>query len=151
MNNDEFYMEKAINLAKKAYDEGEIPVGAIIVKHNEIIAEGYNQKDKLKLVTKHAELIAIEKANIYEKDWRLCDAIIYTTMEPCPMCASAIQQARIKKVIYGCPSNLAENHDIVYKILQSKELNHVVEVNGGVLESKCSQIIKDFFKQKRAK
>lgn len=149
MYEDEYFMQRALFLAKEAAKNEEIPVGAVIVKNNKIIAEAYNQKDSTKLVTKHAELIAIEKASIVEKDWRLCDATIYVTMEPCPMCAGAIQQARIKRLVYGCSSNIHENTDILNKILQGEQYNHQVIIDKGILENECSSIIKDFFKTKR--
>ncbi len=149
MYNDEYFMSKALSLAKVAYENEEIPVGAIIVKDNQILAEAYNQKDFAKLVTKHAELIAIEKASAVVKDWRLCDTTIYVTMEPCPMCASAIQQARIKRLVYGCSSNIHENTDIIYRILQNDQYNHYVDIEKGILENECANLIRSFFKSKR--
>jgi len=151
MNSDEYYMKKVLELAFMAQKSSEIPVGAIIVKDEKIIAEAYNQKDTKKIVTKHAEIIAIEQANITEKDWRLCGATIYVTMEPCPMCASAIQQARIKRLVYGCSSNIRENTVIINKILKNPKYNHSVEITSGVLEKECSELIKNFFKLKRQK
>ena len=149
MYSDEYFMKKALLLAKEAYNNEEIPVGAVIVKDNVIIAEAYNQKDSAKMVTKHAELIAIEKASIVQEDWRLCDSTIYVTMEPCPMCAGAIQQARLKRVVYGCSSNIYENTKIINKILQNPQYNHYVDIKKGVLEEECSNLIKHFFKSKR--
>ena len=151
MYDDEYFMKRALCLAKAAYRDKEIPVGAVIVRNNQILAEAYNQKDTKKIVTKHAEIIAIEQANITEKDWRLCGATIYVTMEPCPMCASAIQQARIKRLVYGCSSNIRENTVIINKILKNPKYNHSVEITSGVLEKECSELIKNFFKLKRQK
>jgi len=148
MYDDEYFMKRALCLAKAAYRDKEIPVGAVIVRNNQILAEAYNQKDIAKLVTKHAELIAIEKASIVEKDWRLCDTTIYVTMEPCPMCASAIQQARIKRLVYGCSSNIHENTEIINRILQNEQYNHNVTIEKGILENECSNLIKNFFKSK---
>ena len=136
MYSDEYFMKKALILAEKAYNEDEIPVGAIIVKNNEIIAEAYNKKDTTKIVSKHAEMIAIEEANLREKDWRLYDTTIYVTMEPCPMCAGAIQQSRIKRLVYGCSSNVKENSKIIKKILQSDQYNHQVDIKEGVFKNK---------------
>ena len=121
MCDDEYFMKLALEQAKFADIEDEIPVGAVIVKDNVVIAAAYNQKDKEKLVTRHAELLAIEKASAKLNDWRLNDTIIYVTLEPCPMCASAIQQARINKVVYGCDSNITDNRQIIEQILQNKE------------------------------
>lgn len=149
MNDDNYFMQIALSLARQAYENNEIPVGAVIVKNGEIIAKAYNQKDLKKLVTKHAEIIAIEKACNSINDWRLNDTIIYVTLEPCPMCASAIQQARIKKLVYGCSSNIDDNSEIINKILQNNNYNHQVIVEKGILEKECSQILKEFFKAKR--
>jgi len=147
--NDEYYMDKAIEMAKRAYVEGEIPVGAVIVEKNIIIAEAYNKKDSEKNVTRHAEIIAIEEASKKKGDWRLNDTVMYVTLEPCPMCASAIQQARIGKVVYGCESNINVNKKIIHTIMQEPEYNHYVEISSGIKAEECSQLLKDFFKEKR--
>lgn len=149
MNNNEIFMRLALKQAELAKSENEIPVGAVIVKDNKVIATAYNQKDKKKLVTKHAELIAIEKASKKLNDWRLNDTEIYVTLEPCPMCASAIQQSRIKKVVYGCDSNTIGNKQIIEQILQNNNYNHQVMIENGVLSDECSLIIKNFFISKR--
>lgn len=149
MYNDEYFMNIALMLAKKAFYEDEIPVGAVIVKDNKIIAKAYNKKDSTKLVSKHAELIAIEKANKKVKDWRLINCTMYVTMEPCPMCAGAIQQSRIERVVYGCSSNNSYNSNIILEILESKQNNHQVNITSGILNDECSNLIKIFFKNKR--
>lgn len=149
MNKDKYFMKKALLLAEEARNNNEIPVGAVLVKDNKIIAQAYNQKDSKKIVTKHAELITIEEACHLLNDWRLYDTTLYVTMEPCPMCASAIQQARIKKIVYGCSSNNNENTIIINKILKNTNYNHSVEICNGVLQEECSMIIKNFFKTKR--
>lgn len=149
MDIDEFFMKKALLLAKEAFDNDEIPVGAILVKDGSVIAEGFNSKDSQKKVTKHAELIAIESASNQLSDWRLCDTTLYVTMEPCPMCASAIQQSRIKRLVYGCSSNNIENEKIINLILQNAKYNHSVEITKNILDKQCSKIVKNFFKQKR--
>ncbi len=149
MCDDEYFMKLALEQAKFADIEDEIPVGAVIVKDNVVIAAAYNQKDKEKLVTRHAELLAIEKASAKLNDWRLNDTIIYVTLEPCPMCASAIQQARINKVVYGCDSNITDNRQIIEQILQNKNYNHQVIIENGIMSDECSLIIKNFFTNKR--
>lgn len=149
MNIDEFYMKKALLLAEAALKNNEIPVGAILVKDGCVISEGFNNKDNQKKVTKHAELIAIEEASNKLNDWRLCDTTLYVTLEPCPMCASAIQQSRIKRLVYGCSSNNIDNEKIIHLILQNPKYNHSVEITKNVLEKESSKILKDFFKQKR--
>ena len=149
MYSDEYFMNIALSLAKQALLSDEIPVGAIIVKNNQIVAKAHNMKDFEKKVTRHAELIAIENASTLLKDWRLNDCILYVTMEPCPMCASAIQQSRIKRIVYGCDSNVISNTYIIHQILQNKEFNHQVAITNGILKEECSKIVKDFFKNKR--
>lgn len=149
MYSDEYFMDIALKLAEKAFYEDEIPVGAVIVRDNKIISKAYNKKDTTKLVSKHAEMIAIEKANKKLKDWRLNDCTIYVTLEPCPMCAGAIQQSRINRVVYGCAANNKYNSDIIFEIFKNKQNNHQVSITSGVLNNKCSNLIKLFFKNKR--
>ena len=125
---DEKYIKIALKEAKKAYDLGEIPVGAIIVKDNSVLSKAHNLKEKQKNVTKHAEINAITKANRKLNNWRLDDCIIYTTLFPCPMCASAIQQARIKKIVYLIDSNSDYVNRNSTDIFISKDSNHYVEI-----------------------
>lgn len=136
---DEFYMKEALLLAKKAYDEDEIPVGAIIVKNDKIIGRGYNQKEKYKNPLKHAELIAIEDACKTIGDWRLNDCILYVTLYPCLMCEGAIVESRIEKVVYGVTKNEQMFTNVLFK------------TSGKVLENECLKIIQDFFKKQRNK
>ena len=124
----EKFIKIAFNEAIKAYKNNEIPVGAVIVRDNKILAKAYNTKERKKNVIRHAEINAIEKASSVNKDWRLENAVIFTTLFPCPMCASAIQQARIKKIVYVHDSNNEEMAKISKKILSSKRLNHQVEI-----------------------
>jgi tRNA(adenine34) deaminase len=135
----EKYMNIAIKLAKKAYKKGEIPVGAVIVKNNKIISKAYNMKEQKKDCTKHAEILAIQKASKKLKNWRLIDCEIYITMEPCMMCAGAIEQARISKIIYavdnptfGCTKNIKN-----------------IEIINGICEKECKNLVQEFFKKKR--
>lgn len=147
--NHEKYMKVALVLAMKSMEQNEVPIGAVIVKNDKIIARAYNKKESNNSVLKHAELIAIEKASKKLKNWRLNDCIMYVTLEPCPMCASAIQQARIKTVIYGARSDMKENSQITSQIFLSTNANNKVECCGQILEDQCSKLLKDFFAQKR--
>ena len=146
--NDIYYMEEALKEANKAYKKGEIPVGAVIVKNNKIIARGYNLKEKKYNATYHAEMIAIKKASKKLKNWRLLDCTMYVTMLPCPMCASAINQSRISKIVYGTIPNSVDI-DNIYNILKGNEYGIPVEIVENVLNNKCSEIIKKFFNKKR--
>ena len=140
------YMKIAFDEAIKAYKKDEIPVGAVIVCNNKVLAKAYNIKEHKKSVTKHAELVAIEKASKLNKDWRLEGSTLYTTLFPCPMCASAIQQARINKVVYVHKSNNDEMYKISKKILTSKHSNHQVEIEKYNSESNLLDL---FFKKIR--
>ena len=135
----EYYMNLAIQQAKKSYKYEEVPVGAIIVKNNKIIAKAYNKKEKTKNVAKHAEIIAISKACKKLKNWRLDDCEIYVTMEPCMMCCGAIEQSRIKKIIYGVKN---ENYG-------STELLKNVKIISQVCEKECRKLVQSFFKKRR--
>ena len=136
----EKYMSEALKLAKRAYDEDEIPVGAVVVYNDKVIGCGYNQKEKLNNPLKHAELIAIEEACNYIGDWRLNDCELYVTLEPCQMCMGAIVETRIKRVIYG-----------IKKFDQMFDNKKDIEIIGGVLENQCLEILQKFFKIKRNK
>lgn len=148
MKNDIYYMNLAINEAKKAYKKGEIPIGAVIVKNDKIISRGHNLKETKRKTTKHAEIIAIEKACVKLKNWRLIDCTIYITMYPCPMCASAINQARISKIICGTIPNYAEKN-IITKILNDKNYGNPVKIIENVSEQECTELLKKFFAKKR--
>lgn len=143
---DNKYMNIAIKEAKKAYKHNEVPVGAVIVENDKIIAKAYNKKDKTKIVTKHAEIIAIEKACRKNKNWRLNNCSIYITLKPCCMCAGAINQARFKKVVYGtCTNN--ESKLMIDDIFKQDNLN--ISIKGGVLENECANLMKNFFTTRR--
>ena len=149
MKNAEFYMKKAITLAKRAGKLGEVPIGAIIVKDGEIIGSAYNKRNTLKDATSHAEVLAIKKACKKLGDWRLDGAEMYVTLEPCPMCAGAIINARIKKVYFGAYERKSGAVLSNYQILYKGALNHKAEAEGGVLEEECSTLLKNFFAEKR--
>lgn len=148
MKNDEYYMELALKEAKKAYKMGEIPIGAVIVKNNEIISTGFNLKESKMNVIKHAEIIAIEKACAKLKNWRLLDCTMYVTMFPCPMCASAINQARISRIVYGTIPEYVDR-EVVNKIFCDKNYGLPVIITEKILENDCAKLLKDFFVEKR--
>ena len=143
------FMKMAYKLALKAYDIGEVPIGAVIVKEGKVIAKAYNKRNFKKLATAHAEILAIEKACKKLNDWRLDDCEMYVTLEPCPMCAGAIVNSRIKKLYFGAYERKSGSVFSNYQILFKGGLNHTVEAEGGILEEDCSSLLKNFFKSKR--
>ena len=143
-------MRAALNQARQAYDEGEVPVGAVIVHGGRIIAEGYNQREALHDPTAHAEMIAITQAAETLGSWRLLDCTLYVTLEPCPMCAGAIVQARLPCVIYGTTDPKAGACHTLYQITADPRLNHQAVVMGGVLMPECRAILQEFFAEQRA-
>ncbi len=149
MTKDEKYMKAAIAQAKRAYAKEETPIGCVIVYEDKIIARGYNKRNWKKNTLAHAELLAINKASKVLGDWRLEECTMYITLEPCPMCAGAIVQARIPKVVIGSMNPKAGCAGSVLNLLQVPELNHQVEIETGVLEEKCSSLMTGFFKELR--
>lgn len=149
MKTQEKFMKIALKEAKKAYDLGEVPIGAVIVKDNKVLAKAYNKRNKSKIATHHAEILAIQKACKKLGDWRLENTQMYITLEPCPMCAGAIVNSRIEKVFFGAYEKKSgaclSNHQLLFE----NGLNHKVEVEGGVLDTQCSELLKSFFKNKR--
>lgn len=145
----EKFMKKALAEAEKAKAIDEVPIGAVIVQNGKIIARAFNKRNKGKIATHHAEILAIEKACKKIGDWRLENCEIYVTLEPCPMCAGAIANARIKKLVFGAFDTAGTNKNLISDILQDTRLNHKVEIEGGVLEEKCRNILTTFFKAKR--
>lgn len=146
---DVFFMKKAIKQAKKAAGINEVPIGCVIVKDGEVVAKGYNRRNTDHSTLSHAEITAIRRASKKLKDWRLEDCTLYVTLEPCQMCAGAIVQARIKRVVVGSMNPKAGCAGSVLNILQMKEFNHQVELVTGVLDEECSELLKDFFKKLR--
>lgn len=142
------FMDKALNEAKIAKELNEVPVGAVIVKDNKIIASAHNLRENLKDPTAHAEIIAIKKASKILNNWRLCDCEMYVTLEPCPMCAGAIVQCRIKKLYIGTFDPTAGSCGSNINIVQNNALNSFIEVNW-LYDKRCSDIIVDFFKDRR--
>ena len=145
----EYFMQEALKEARKAYKKLEIPVGAIIVKDNKIIAKAHNMKEEKKDTTKHAEIIAIQRASKKLNNWRLNDCELYVTLEPCSMCAGAIIQARIKKVFIGAMDQRAGACGSVLNLFEDYKFNHDVEYETGVLKDECEKLLKDFFKELR--
>ncbi len=145
----EEFMREALKEAKKAYKKLEIPVGAVIVKNGEIIARAHNKKESKKDTTKHAEILAIQEASKKLDNWRLMDCEMYVTLEPCPMCAGAIIQSRIKKVYIGTMDEKTGACGSVLNLLKDYKFNHEVEVETGIMQNECEELLKQFFKELR--
>lgn len=146
---DEKYMKAAMKQAKKAALAGDVPIGCIIVFEDKVIARGYNKRNAKKTTLAHAELIAIEKASKKLGDWRLEDCTMYITLEPCQMCAGAIVQARVKRVVVGAMNKKAGCAGSVLNLFQIPAFNHQVDFEKGVLEEECSNMLSDFFRNLR--
>ena len=142
---DEKYMKEALKQAKKAAAMDEVPIGCVIVHNDKIIARGYNKRNSMKTTLGHAEILAIKKASKYMGDWRLEECVMYVTLEPCPICAGAMVQARIPKVIIGSMNPKAGCAGSVINMLDMKGFNHQVETVKGVLDVECSALLKSFF------
>ncbi|MBR3812020.1 MAG: tRNA adenosine(34) deaminase TadA [Agathobacter sp.] len=151
MTQDEKYMRAALREAKKAYQLDEVPIGCVIVQKDKIIARGYNRRNTDKNTLAHAELSAIKKASKKTGDWRLEDCTMYVTLEPCQMCAGAIVQSRLKRVVIGSMNPKAGCAGSVINLLQMKQFNHQVEMITGVLNEECSQMLSAFFQELREK
>lgn len=149
MDQDIKYMRAAVREAKKAAALGEVPIGCVIVYQDRIIGRGYNRRNTDKSTLSHAEITAIRKASKKMGDWRLEDCTLYVTLEPCQMCAGAIIQARIKRVVMACMNPKAGCAGSVLNVLEMPQFNHQAEVTRGVLEEECSMLLKDFFKALR--
>lgn len=149
MTTDEKYMKEAIKQAKKAAAAGDVPIGCIIVYEDKIIARGYNKRNAKKTTLAHAELLAIAKASKKIGDWRLEGCTMYVTLEPCQMCAGAIVQARIPRVVIGTMNPKAGCAGSVLNLLQIEQFNHQVDVVYDVLQEECSSMLSDFFRQLR--
>ena len=147
----EAFMMEALREAEKARDEGEVPVGAVIVHSGRIIGRAHNQREMLRDPTAHAEMIAITQAADALDNWRLLGADIYVTLEPCAMCAGAMVLARIERLFYGAPDPKAGACGSVMDVPAVQELNHRVEVHPGVLAEQCGIVLSDFFRQRRQK
>ena len=142
-------MKEALKEAKIAYSLQEIPVGAIIVCNNRIIARAHNRKEELQDPTAHAEILALQKATRYLGTWHLENATLYVTLEPCPMCAYAMLQARMRRLVFGASDPKTGAAGSVINITQNKKFNHQIEITKNILNKECSQILKNFFLERR--
>lgn len=147
---DAIYMRMALREAERAAEAGEVPCGAVIVKDGQVIGKAHNQTELLKDPTAHAEVLAITQAAAALENWRLTDAVLYVTKEPCPMCAGAIVLARLKKVVWGIDDPKRGGARSKFEILDHADLNHRVEIQTGVLEDECRFVIQDFFRRRRS-
>jgi len=148
---DKIFMQLALKEAQKAFEEDEVPVGAVIVHKNKLIAKAHNQVERLKDPTAHAEIIAITQAvSSMGAKW-LNECTLYVTIEPCAMCAGALVLSRIKNIVYGAKDPKTGACGSVFNIANTKKLNHRIKVKAGILEKDCSLLLKEFFKKKRAK
>ena len=143
------FMKAALKCAQKGLEEGEVPIGAVVVLDGNIISRGHNRRTKKQIATAHAEVEAIEKACKKLKSWRIPECEIYVTLEPCPMCMGAMLNARIKKVYFGAYE--AKGRSLTDKLANANLVNHVIEVEGGVMEEECSSVLSNFFKQMRGR
>ena len=148
MNSDEKFMRLALEQAHLAYKMGEVPVGAVVVRNGEVVGTGYNRRETDKNAVAHAELLAIDDACKRLGGWRLWECELYVTLEPCPMCAGAIINSRIKRLIYGASDKKAGSVESVVRMFDLP-YNHKPPYTAGVLEEECSQILKSFFKEMR--
>ena len=146
---DEVYMRRALDLARHAEQAGEVPVGALVVLNGEVIGEGWNQPIVSHDPTAHAEIVALRAATARVKNYRLTDTTLYVTLEPCAMCAGAIVQARVARVVYGAADPKAGAAGSVFNLLESDSLNHRAQITRGVLAEDCGQSLKAFFQARR--
>jgi tRNA(adenine34) deaminase len=146
---DERYMQAAIEQARVAEENGDVPIGAVIVYQGRVIGKGYNQREQLQDPTAHAEIIALTAAAAEVGSWRLEGCTIYVTLEPCCMCAGALVLARVDRLVYGCDDPKAGAIRSLYNIVQDERLNHRLEVSGGVLAEECGKLLSEFFERRR--
>ena len=150
LSSDTYFMGEALRQARRAESQDEVPIGAVIVRNAEIIARAWNQVEILKDATAHAEMLAITQAESVVGDWRLDDCELYVTKEPCPMCAGAMVQSRVRRVIYGCPDPKTGGAGGMINLLQMPPLNHQCEITRSVREMECRELLQRFFRAKRA-
>ncbi len=148
---DQYWMSRALDLAKRAAEAGEVPVGAVLVRGEEVIGEGWNQPIGACDPTAHAEVLALRTGAARSGNYRLVDSTLYVTLEPCPMCAGAIVHARVGRVVFGAVDPRAGAAGTVFDLLQCSALNHRTDVIGGVLSDACGTVLRDFFRARRLK
>jgi len=146
---DEQFMRLAITQAAIAQENGDVPIGAVVVREGQIIGKAYNQREQLQDPTAHAEIIALTQAAAALENWHLNGCTMYVTLEPCPMCAGALVLARIERLVYGCDDPKAGACGSLYNIVQDERLNHRIEVTSGVLADECSELLQQFFQNRR--
>ena len=146
---DQQFMKAAIEQAKIAEENGDVPIGAVIVYKNQIIAKAYNQRQQLNDPTAHAEIIALTQAAAFVQNWRLNDCAMYVTLEPCPMCAGALVLARLDRLVYGCDDPKSGACGSIYNIVADERLNHRLQVSTGVLAEECGAQLQSFFQKRR--
>jgi len=149
MEDDIKYMKMALAEARKAYQRVEVPIGAVVVCNDQVVGRGFNLREQTQDPTSHAEMIALREAAENEASWRLENCQLYVTLEPCPMCAGAILQSRIKRLVYGASDPKAGAVRSLYQLLDDDRFNHQVEVEAGVMEKESAQLLKDFFRELR--
>ncbi len=147
---DRFWMRRALELAQRAAEAGEVPVGAVLVQGDEVVGEGWNRPISLCDPTAHAEIIALRAAAARIGNYRLVDSTLYVTLEPCPMCAGAMVHARVARVVYGAADPRAGAAGTVFDLLRSTVLNHRAEVTGGILAEECGTLLREFFRSRRS-
>lgn len=146
---DAFFMNEALRLATKAFEQEEVPVGAVVVRAGKIIGRAHNQVELLKDATAHAEMLAITQAETAVGGWRLNDCDLYVTKEPCAMCAGALVHVRMRRVVFGCPDERSGAAGGVLNLLQFPSLNHQCEITAGVLQDECANLLQTFFRARR--
>lgn len=149
MLNDEQYMELALRQAEDAANCGEVPIGAVLIKDDIVLAAERNRREELKDATAHAEILAIRRACELLGGWRLSGCTLYVTLEPCPMCAGAMIQARIDRLVFGANDPKGGAAGTLYDIVRDQRLNHRLEVSGGILEEECAVLLQQFFRERR--
>jgi len=149
LHSDDYFMGEALRQAARAYEAGEVPIGAVIVRASRVIARAFNQVEQLKDATAHAEMLALTQAEEVAGDWRLTDCTLYVTKEPCPMCAGAIVHTRLARVVFGASDPKGGAAGGAMNLLQFPTLNHRCEITGGIREADCRELLQNFFLQQR--